>query len=126
MHLFIIAPANHPGSLADALDGVAAAGANITSVGGGAWGDTGVIAIQVDNDEAARGALQASGVSFREAAVVTAWLEHRPGTLAAACRALGDAGVNIEALVPVGMQDGKVGCLFGVDNAEAAAAALGV
>jgi hypothetical protein len=126
MHAFIIAPANHPGSLADTLDGVAQRGVNITSVGGGAWGDTGVLAFQCDDDEGARAALQESGTAFREAAAVTVWLEHRPGTFAEACRALGNAGVNIEAVLPVGMQDGKVGVLFGVDNEDAAKAALGL
>jgi hypothetical protein len=52
-------------------------------------------------------------------------LDDRPVTLADAARRLADAGVNIEALVPIGMKDGKVGILFGVDNAEAAKTALG-
>lgn len=125
MHLFIITPPNKPGALAGVLDGIAQRGVNITTGGGATWGDSGAIAIQVSDDDAARSALQDAGASFREAATVTAWLDNHPGTLAAAARALGDAGVNIEAMVPVGMQDGKVGVLFGVDNAEAAQAALG-
>jgi hypothetical protein len=84
------------------------------------------VAIQVNDDDGARAALQEAGATFREAAAVTAWLDDQPGSLASAARALGDAGVNIEAVVPVGMQDGKVGLLFGVDNEAAAKAALGV
>lgn len=51
---------------------------------------------------------------------MAAWLDDRPGTLAEAARRLGDAGVNIEALFPIGMESGKVGVLLGVDNASAA------
>ena len=126
MHLFIIAPANRPGTLAGVLDGIAQRGINVTAVGAATWGDTGAVAIQVNDDEGARAALQESGANFREAATVTAWLDDQPGSLAAAARSLGDAGVNIEAIVPVGMQEGKVGLLFGVDNEAAAKAALGV
>jgi hypothetical protein len=126
MHLFIIAPANRPGTLAGALDGIAQRGINVTAVSAATWGDTGAVAIQVNDDDGARAALQEAGATFREAAAVTAWLDDQPGSLASAARALGDAGVNIEAVVPVGMQDGKVGLLFGVDNEAAAKAALGV
>jgi hypothetical protein len=125
MHLFIISPANQPGALASTLDAVAQRGVNVTAVGGAASGDSGTIAIQVDDDEAARSALQGIGASFRECAVVSTWLEDRPGTLADAARRLGSAGVNIEAVVPFGRQEGKVGVLFGVADEDAARGALG-
>ena len=88
-------------------------------------GEGGAIAIQVNDDDGARAALQESGVTFREADVAAAWLENRPGTLADAARRLGDAGVNIEAFFPIGMEDGKVGVLFAVSDGAAAKAALG-
>ncbi len=125
MHVFIIAPENRPGTLATALEGVAQRGVNI--VGGGAvtWGDKGAIAIQTNDDDGARAALQDSGIPFREVEAVAAWLDDRPGTLVEAARRLGNAGVNIEALFPIGMESGKFGVLFAVDNASAAGAALG-
>ncbi|HEY7451468.1 MAG TPA: hypothetical protein VIA02_02990 [Candidatus Limnocylindria bacterium] len=125
MHLFIIAPKNEPGSLATVLEAVAQKGVNVTTGGGAAWGEASAIAFQVNDDDGARSALQEIGASFREADVAAAWLDDRPGTLADAARRLADAGVNIEGLVPIGMKDGKVGILFGVDNAEAAKTALG-
>jgi hypothetical protein len=125
MHLFIISPANQPGALASVLDAVAQRGVNVTTLGGAASGDGGTIAVQVSDDDAARSALQGIGASFRESDVVTVWLEDRPGTMADAARRLGDAGVNIEAVVPVGMRDGKVGVLLGVGDSAAARAALG-
>ena len=58
-------------------------------------------------------------------AEVVAWLEPDPGTLADAAERLAAAGVNIEALAPVELADGRIGVVFGVDNPEAAIAALG-
>lgn len=125
MHVFIIAPQNRPGTLASALEGIAQRGVNVITGGGAASGDSAAIAIQTNDDEGTRAALQASGVPFREVEAVAAWLDDRPGTLADAARRLGNAGVNIEALFPIGMESGKVGILFAVDNASAAGAALG-
>ncbi|MGH2463557.1 MAG: hypothetical protein ACRDFZ_08060 [Candidatus Limnocylindria bacterium] len=125
MHVFIIAPENRPGTLATALEGIAQRGVNVITGGAATWGDSGAIALQTNDDEGTRAALQASGVPFREVEAVSAWLDDRPGTLADAARRLGNAGVNIEALFPIGMNGGKVGILFAVDNASAAGAALG-
>lgn len=125
MHVFIIAPQNRPGGLASALEGIAQRGVNVLSGGGATWGDTGAIALQTNDDEGTRAALLSSEVPFREVEAVAAWLDDRPGTFADAARRLANAGVNIEATFPIGMEGGKVGILFGVDNAAAAQAALG-
>ncbi len=125
MHAFIISAENKPGQLARVLDGIAQRGVNVTAGGATTWGEGGAIAIQVNDDDGARAALQESGVTFREADVAAAWLENRPGTLADAARRLGEAGVNIEAFFPIGMEDGKVGVLFAVSDGAAAKAALG-
>ena len=125
MHVFIIAPQNRPGGLATALEGIAQRGVNVISGGGATWGEVGAIAIQTNDDEGTRAALQSSEVPFREVEAVAAWLDDRPGTFADAARRLANAGVNIEATFPIGMEGGKVGILFGVENAAAAQAALG-
>jgi hypothetical protein len=125
MHAFIITAQNSPGQLARVLDGIAQRGVNVTAGGATTWGDGGAIAIQVNDDDGARSALQEAGITFREADVAAAWLDDKPGTLADAARRLGDAGVNIEAFFPIGMENGKVGILFAVSDAAAAKAALG-
>jgi len=125
MHVFLIASENKPGSLATILEAVAQRGVNVISGGATAWGDGGAISIQTNDDEATRSALQGTGVEFREVQTASAWLEDRPGTFADAARRLANAGVNIETFFPIGMKDGKVGILFGVDNVDAAKAALG-
>jgi hypothetical protein len=125
MHAFIITAQNQPGELARVLDGIAQRGVNITGGGATTWGEGGAIAIQVNDDDGARSALQAAGITFREADVAAAWLDDRPGTLADAARRLGEAGVNIEAFFPIGMENGKFGVLFAVSDGAAAKAALG-
>jgi hypothetical protein len=64
-------------------------------------------------------------VSYREADVAVASLDHKPGTLAGATRALANAGINIEGIFPVGMDGEKVQVGFVVADAAAAQAALG-
>jgi hypothetical protein len=125
MHIFIIAPENKPGGLAPILEAIAQRGVNVIAGGAATWGDLGAVAIQTNDDESTRSALQGTGVEFREVQTASAWLDDRPGTFADATRRLANAGVNIEALFPIGMKDGKVGILFGVDNVEAAKTALG-
>lgn len=123
--VFIIALDNHPGALAAVLRPIADHGVSIITGGTATWGEHGAIALQFDDDDRARAALEEAGATFREVAEVVAYLEPDPGTLAGATERLAAAGVNIEALAPIELHDGRVGVLFGVDNPEAAAAALG-
>ena len=118
MNAFIITLDNRPGSLADIAGALAEKGINIAGVAGATEGGTGTIAL-VTNDEASTiSALEGAGARFRQVALASAALEDKPGTLA-------DAGVNIEAIFPTGMDAGKITVAFGVDNVEAAKSALG-
>ena len=125
MHVFIITLQNRPGSLAETLEAIAERGVNVISGGGASSGDGGSLAIQTNDDDGTRAALQGINCSFREVDAVSAWLDDRPGTFGDVARRLANAGVNIESAFPIGMDGGKVGILFGVENASAARAALG-
>jgi len=125
MNAFIIDLENKPGSLADTAAAIAEKGININGVAGATSGGTGTIAIVTNDESGTRSALQGIDCKFREVALVSAPLEDRPGILADAARRLADAGVNIEAIFPTGMEGGKITVAFGVDNAEAAKQALG-
>lgn len=125
MHAFIIGLNNRPGALADALEAIAAAGVNLGSAGAATWGDSGAAAVATSDAAGTAAALDAAGVSYRQTEVAVASLDDRPGTLAAAARALADAGINIEGLFPMGMDGGKVQAGFAVADAAAAKAALG-
>ena len=125
MNAFIITLDNRPGALADIAGAIAEKGINIAGAAGVTEGSTGTIAL-VTNDEAGTiSALEGAGARFRQVALASAALEDKPGTLADAARRLADAGVNIEAIFPTGMEGGKITVAFGVDNIEAAKSALG-
>jgi len=125
MSAFIVELPNSPGSLAMLSEAVAERGINITGAAGATAGQVGSMAFTTDDDAATRTVLGERGWVYREVAVVTARVEDRPGTLAAAARRLADAGVNIETMFLAGMDGSKVRIAFGVDNAEAAGRALG-
>lgn len=124
MNAFIIELQDRPGTLADIAEAIAEKGINIGGVAGATAGGSGAVAIVTNDEAGTRSVLDASGTRYREVALATASLEDRPGMLAEAARKLADAGVNIEAILPTGMEGGKITIAFGVDNAEAARSAL--
>lgn len=125
MQAFIAEAANKPGEFARHAEAIARRGVNLSSVVCLGIGSRGAAAFMAADESGLRTALNDAGIAYREVAVVTAAIEDKPGTVAAAARRLGDAGVNIELLTPVGMRDGKVTVAFGVDKAEEARRALG-
>jgi len=125
MNVFIVSMENRPGMLAGLAESLAGRGINITAVAAATTADTGAVALTTDDEAGTRAALDAAGVDYRTSGSVSAALEHRPGTLAAAARSLADAGVNVEAVFATGMEGGRVTVTFAVDDADAARAALG-
>ena len=125
MNTFIIELDNRPGSLADVAAALAEKGININGVAGLAGSTTGLVAIVTNDEDATRSALDGLGARYREAALASASLEDKPGTLADIARRLADAGVNIEAIFPTGMEGGRITVAFGVDNIEAARSVIG-
>lgn len=125
MQWFIVEAANKPGEFARHAEEIAQRGINLASVVCLGIGDRGGAAFHAKDEAGLRSALNDAGIGFREVSVVTARLEDRPGTVAEAARLLGDAGVNIELLAPMGMDGSKVTVAIGVDREEQARAALG-
>lgn len=108
MNAFLIELENKVGELARITEAIATKGVNITAVSGSTCGGSGSIAIMGDNEAAVRTALKEAGSSFRELEVTETPIPNTPGMLAKAARRLADGGVNIEALLPVGMQGNDV------------------
>ena len=125
MKAFIVELENKPGSLATAAEALAQRGINIENISGVTCGTDGVLGILTNDEEGTRSAFDSSGIGYREVELVSASLENRPGSLADAARRLADAGVNIELLIPTGMEAGKVTVAFGVNIPAAARSALG-
>jgi hypothetical protein len=124
MRAFVVSLENHPGSLAGLAETIAGRGINITGISGSSYGSSAAVGLMTDNDNATRSALDGGGFEYAEADVVTAALDHRPGTLADATRRLATAGVNVTLVAVIGMEENQLTVGFGVDNAETARTAL--
>lgn len=125
MNAFIVELENRPGMLAGLAEAIAGRGINITAVAAATSTDRGEVALLTDDEAGTRAALDDAGVTYRTCAVVSAVLDHRPGSLADATRRLATAGVNVEALLATGMENDRVVLALGVDDADGARAALG-
>jgi hypothetical protein len=125
MQWFIVEATNKPGEFARHAEEIAERGINLANVVCLGIGDRGGAAFYAKDEAGLRSALSDAGIGFREVPVVTARLEDKPGTVAEAARLLGDAGVNIELLVPMGMDGSTVTVAIGVDKEEQARGALG-
>jgi hypothetical protein len=121
MRAFIVSLDNRPGTLADLGEALGQRGINITGIAGSTWEGNGSAAIITNDDSGAKAALDEAGLEYRESELVSADLADRPGTLGEAARRLANAGVNIELILPTGMQT----VAFGVDDAARAREALG-
>jgi hypothetical protein len=124
MQLFTVKLRNEPGTLATIAEALAARGVDIRAIGGGGVGDAGIAALVTDDDSATREALMQSNCEFEASEAILTDIEDRPGTLAAAARALADAGVNVTGLVILQSMGDQARLAFGVDDAAKAREAL--
>ena len=112
MDAFLVDLRNQPGELARITEAIAAKGVNIELIAGATCGESGRLVLAGDDTpevaEAVTTALAAAGVTFERREIVDARMPDTPGALAKIARRLADAGVNIEALVPTGMEGGRV------------------
>ena len=120
MNALLVELENKAGELARVTEAIAAKGIDITGVSGSTCGSSGSVALMTDNDTSTRAALQAAGATFREMEATLAPIAAAPGSLAKACRRLADAGVNIEALMPTGMEGDHVTVAFITNDAAKA------
>jgi hypothetical protein len=125
MHAFIVDLSNLPGSLASVAEALGEHGINITGSAGATAGNVGSLALVVDDHDGARSVFAAHAWTYREVPLVTASLEHRPGSLGEAARRIADAGINVETMFPTGMDGDRVQIAFGVSDPDAARGALG-
>jgi hypothetical protein len=125
MQAFIFEAANKPGEFARYTEAVAQRGINLSAALCLGMGDRGAAAFISADEAGLRSALNDEGLACREVPIVTARLDDRPGTAAAAARRLADAGVNIELFAPVASDGQTVTVAIGVDNVEKARTAIG-
>jgi hypothetical protein len=125
MRAFIVRLENRPGSLADLTEALGERGINISAVSGMTWDEGGGLGLITNDEAGTRSILDDRGADYREIELVSAELDDQPGSLGAAARRLAQKGVNIEAVIPTGMQGSRVSVAFGVNDAAAAREALG-
>jgi len=125
MNAFIVELKNKPGELARATEAIAQKGINILGFTGATCGDAGSIVLLTNDEAGTKRALGDAGFRPREVELVVASLTNQPGTLATVARRLADAGVNIEAALPTGMEGGNVSVAFATDNPAKARQVIG-
>lgn len=125
MNAFIVELKNKPGELARATEAIAQKGINILGFTGATCGDSGSIVLLTNDEAGTKRALGDAGFRPREVELVVASLANQPGTLATVARRLADAGVNIEAALPTGMEGGNVSVAFATDNPAKARQVIG-
>ena len=95
---FVVRMDNRPGRLAALTEALAEAGVNIEALAAFGLDKEGVVRLIVDDATVARRTLREAGLSAEEHQVLTAFLPHSPGQLAAVARSLADSDINIEAI----------------------------
>ena len=126
MNAFIVELKNKAGELARITEAIAQKGIDITGFAGATIGDQRLG--RPDHQRRGRdpqGPVRGRSVTVREVEIVPAALDARPGSLAEAARRLADAGVNIEAAMPIGMAGDKVTVAFATSDPAKARGVLG-
>ena len=116
MKAFLVDLENKPGSLALVAEAIAAKGINIEGISGTTGDTSGRVAIVTSDEGATRSALTEAKASFKEVEATETTMRHAPGTFAKAARRLADAGINVEAVFPTGMQGQDVSVAFVTDQ----------
>lgn len=116
MKAFLVDLENKPGSLARIAEAIAAKGINIEGISGTTCDKSGRVAIVTRDEAGTRTALSEAKASFKEMEATETSMRHAPGTFAKAARRLADAGINVEAIFPTGMQGQDVSVAFVTDQ----------
>jgi hypothetical protein len=126
MNVFIVDLKHQPGELAKAAESIARKGVNITAFAGITCGGSGEVAFLTDDDVQARHLFSEGGYKVRELDVVPVTFQNSPGSLAKTARKLADAGISIEAALPISMTPDKVTLAFATDQPSKARGVLGI
>ncbi|MGH2380937.1 MAG: hypothetical protein ACRDG7_06910 [Candidatus Limnocylindria bacterium] len=125
MQAFIVKLEHRPGSMADLAEALGEKGINITGISAVGWDASGAVGLITSDEGGTRSVLDQRDADYREAELVAAALEDRPGQLGVATRRLAEVGINIEAIIPTGMSSSGMMVAFAVDDPSAAREALG-
>lgn len=112
---------NVPGTFASMGEALGNAGINIDGICGFPADGEGVVHLLVEDTEGAKSALSAAGHEVRsERDVLVVDVQDKPGEVGRVCRAMADAGVNLDLVYPTN----KGQLVLGADDIDKARAAI--
>ncbi len=112
---------NVPGTFASMGEALGKAGINIDGICGFPSGGEGVVHLLVEDVAGAKSALEGAGHEVRaERDVLVVDVQDKPGEVGRVCRAMADAGVNLDLVYPTN----KGQLVLGADDVDKARAAL--
>ncbi len=112
---------NVPGTFASLGEALGTAGINIDGICGFPSGGEGVVHLLVEDTVGARSALEGAGHEVRaEREVLVVNVQDKPGEVGRVCRAMADAGVNLDLVYPTN----KGELVLGPDDIEKARGAI--
>jgi hypothetical protein len=114
---------NQPGELARLCEAMAASGVNLILCAT-THGDSGAVVFIADDEASARTVLEGAGIEYTMRPALTVRMENLPGAGAATFRKLGNAGINVDLLLPVRISDDLFFAVLGVDDVDKARSAL--
>lgn len=113
---------DRPGELAKLFGILAAESINIDAMSANSGAGHSYVSLITDQPIKARQSLTKAGYDCSQRTVILVSLPDTPGSFAALARKLGDAGVDIESVVPLRAVGDRVQLALGVDNHDAARA----
>lgn len=121
---FRISLLNAPGQLARLAEALGSRGVNILTIAA-IGAESPFIALMTDQEDKTREALKQLGLIFKEIESLTMNIPHRPGTLSAFAKKMGDANINIESIYLMGESGEDVKLAFTVSDLTKAKQILG-
>jgi len=119
MSAFVIEAKNQPGEGEQILSTLAEQGLNVMIAAAG-YGDTAIATLITDDNEKAKRALSARGLSFSEVPVVKVRLMNKPGEGARIFGELHKAGINVELVLPIAIDSKQSDLLIGTQQTDRA------
>ncbi len=124
MNRVIVIGKNEVGAIADITAPLASAGVNILTINTESTGETGLVILTTDDNDAALEALTAAGFRAIIDETLVIRLPDEPGALARVAQKFKDAGMNIQSLHIVERRAGYALVALSVDDRDGAAALL--
>jgi hypothetical protein len=113
---------DRPGEMGNILRLLASEGINIDAISANSGAGRSYVSLITDQPIRARQCLGKAGYECAQRTVIVVSLPDAPGSLADLARKFGEAGVDIQSIVPLETVGDRVQLALGVDNIDAARA----